>query len=228
MKVNKFVKRHADLIIRWLNFTEEVWDAVYNIPVIGRHICWDFYPYKEKGPAFKWYEIFTWRYLRYSSLMDSMIDSVKKHIENTIEWVEELLIGKKNKKVLDFLMCSNDSKLIESGRWSHLVRNRERVTKYYRLHAYPFGYFTIDEDVYGEGINLFMHCTLFMLGDEEEEEVSVTRKTRNVYSGWVHNISDVLKMARAYSMAYNNRRNFYHTSVEFRDEMKKWSEENVG
>lgn len=229
MKVNKFVKKHAETIIRLENFAEDVWELVYKIPYIGKHIVWDFYPYKGRGPAFKWYEIFTWKYLRYSSLADDIITKVSKATEYVMEAIQKTLIGKHNIKKLNLIMGCNDSKLLESDGWSFLVRNRQSVTKYYRVHAYPFGYFTIDEDVYGEGVNLFMHSTFIMLGDEDEEEVPVTKTTRQIYSGWTNRIADVLKMARAYSMAYEGRRNFYHTSVEFREEMRKWrEEENVG
>lgn len=95
---------------------------------------------------------------------------------------------------------------------------------------YPFNYVTITERVYldedGRHQNLFGLGTIVLLGGEIEEPKEYKRV---LFSGWVNNEADIMRMSRAYNVSYYNGtlRNLYRTTTQYRKEMEQLELEDI-
>lgn len=130
MKVNKFVKKYRKaftILSYYVTIIQEaLWDIVDHIPIIGNAIIQDFYPFVSRGckPRWKWYEVFTLDYWRYSFIHNVISDINYHYIRPAKERVQKFIVGKTSVNLLDWLVCCNDSKLLEQDGWSACVRSR--------------------------------------------------------------------------------------------------------
>ena len=226
MKVNKLVKKFRVPLIYWINITEKFWDLMEKSN-FGRNIITDFYPFKN-GPRYTLWEAFKHpiSFYEYSCTFDSLRDFFYFKVRPLRDSIEALLVGKKMRRLLAWVINENDSKLITSTGWSAYFRNREKETKYYDVQVLPFGFIKVVEKYYldkiGKYRNLYNAMVFnLMKEDEDMEDLNFKEVKSTIYCGFIWNFGDLLKFTRAFYLAYAGKRNIWKTTNEGRNFMRE-------
>lgn len=227
MKINRAYRKI--LQVKFI-VTEFLWDLIEKIPIIGGDIIQDFYPF-DGGPRFKLLNVIKYPkiYLIHSSVCNKLEDKYKSNIIPIIESIQKIIIGKKYFNILMWLIHCNSSKLLSHTGWDCDVRSHGDPIKYFNIRIFPFGYIRIVEKVYldintNQSINMFKRNLMSFISDKAPNGVKEVQKI--VFSGWVHSVSDLLRMSHAYNMAYEGERNIWEVTKEGRKFIKEYKELN--